>query len=204
MACTPGGEARVLLPFPLQFSLLVFQLFSSYHLSFSLSTFFFSPSLPLSLLFFLFPVSFFFISPPGRERGRLREITRPPWAPAQPSRAQCSLLSQFANRAPDPRIVHLHFTIFRSEINTAPSAPHHGVLSSRGPRLSPATRTWSFLVSRRPASGPISAARPTDPENRRRPCEISRSMEIARSPIGRPIDRLIDRTRWRRSVIKKA
>lgn len=157
-----------------------------------------SSSRPLSLFLCFFsssPFPSFFISPPGRERGRLREITRPPWAPAQPSRAQCSLLSQFANRAPDPRIVHLHFTIFRSEINTAPSAPHHGVLSSRGPRLSPATRTWSFLVSRRPASGPISAARPTDPENRRRPCEISRSMKIDadRLSADRSIDRSIER-----------
>lgn len=69
MTCTPGGEARVLLPFPLQFSLLVFQLFSSYHLSFSLSTFFFSPSLPLSLLFFPLPRFLLFLFPPRAGKG---------------------------------------------------------------------------------------------------------------------------------------
>lgn len=160
--------------------------------SLPLSTCFFSPSLslplfpPLRLLLFHFP--------PGRERGRLREITRPPWAPAQPSRAQCSLLSQFANRAPDPRIVHLHFTIFRSEINTAPSAPHHDAPPSRGPSRSPCAQDADL-----PRLAPTSfwaAARPTDPENRRRPCEMSRGMEIDRPST--------DRSRRRWLVIKKA
>jgi len=118
MVCTPGGEARALPPSPLQlaarFSVPFFFLSP---VSFSSS--FFSPSLFL----------FLFFHSPNRERGRPREITRPPWAPARPSRAQRSLLSQFANRAPGPRIVHLHFTIFRSEINTAPSAPHYNVPS---------------------------------------------------------------------------
>lgn len=137
--------------------------------------------LALSLSRFLL---FFFCS---GERGRPREITRPPWAPARPSRAQRSLLSQFANRAPGSRIVHLHFTIFRSEINTAPSAPHHSILS----RAVLVSLTW--LSSRAPAGfwtrSPArqGTARPTDPENRqcgRRPCEIPRSVEIdARSPI---------------------
>lgn len=112
-----------------------------------------------------------------RERGRPREITRPPWAPARPSRAQCSLLSQFANRAPGPRIVHLHFTIFRSEINTAPSAPHHKRpfihdISLFFLSFSLLCSGTDFLVSCRSTSGPIPAAQPTDLENRRRGCRL--------------------------------
>jgi hypothetical protein len=187
MACTPGGEERALFfPAPpaalaARFSAFLFFFFLPPLVSFSSS--FFSPFVLLLLFTSSLPFSFFpspppFFYSPGRERGRPREITRPPWAPARPSRAQRSLLSQFANRAPGPRIVHLHFTIFRSEINTAPSAPHHDT--------SPRTRSFSlsctqgaraFSSRAGSASGSVPAARPTDPENRRcvrRPCEISR------------------------------
>lgn len=155
MACTPGGEARALLPAsPCSFSCSFFSVF--FLLTCCLFLF-----LVLLAPFSSFFSSFFFDSP-GRERGRPREITRPPWAPARPSRAQRSLLSQFANRAPGPRIVHLHFTIFRSEINTAPSAlPTTTRLLARSSLLFSASRARgpprpasSRLLGRSPRHGP--------------------------------------------------
>lgn len=102
----------------------------------------------------LFP-SFVLVQKHGRRRRRRRErerrtgeITRPPWAPRR-ARERC-LLSQFANwrrGALPARILRLHFTIFRSEINAAPSAP-------------------AFLFRR-------CLATPSDPENAFDACEIT-------------------------------
>lgn len=191
MACTPGGEARALPPSPLRALAARFSrpFFSSYLLSLSL------PRSSRRLSYFLFLL----FHSRDRERGRPREITRPPWAPARPSRAQRSLLSQFANRAPGPRIVHLHFTIFRSEINTAPSAPHHNVPSYTiflSLSFSPVSRLRgsSRFVPAGFWAGPRGTAHRPRKRTTRLPSlqNIERSVEIdAGSPIGRSIDRSI-------------
>lgn len=70
--------------------------------------------------------SIFFTLRPGKRRGEETARNYSTTLGASSAVAR-NLLSQFANRAPGPWIVHLHFTIFRSEINTASSAPHRNV-----------------------------------------------------------------------------
>lgn len=114
MVCTPGGEAPSLPPFPLIWVLAArFSVFSASCL------FPFLVLLAVPLTFF--PI--FSLSDQGKEGGEETPRNYSTTLGASSAVAR-SLLSQFANRTPGPRIVHLHFTIFRSEINTTSSAPH--------------------------------------------------------------------------------
>lgn len=178
MACTPGGEARVLPP----------------PSGSRFSAFFFLPPLSFSLCHLLVALSFSFASsrsppfslPPGAGKGEgfaklLDHLGR------QRSRRARSVA--FSRNLPiGPRTHGSFICILRFfEVKLTRRLPLPTTTSCRSfslpyeqdlPRLAP-TGFWA-------------AARPTDPENR--PCEISRSMEIdARSPIDR-----------RRSVIKEA
>lgn len=110
MACTPGGEARALPLFPL---IVLAVRFSAFSVSF--------PSSFFSLSFLLFFIFFFFHSPAkermrggGRRGGRrLREITRPPWAPARPSRAAFSRNSLIGLRVHGSFICILRFFVVK-------------------------------------------------------------------------------------------
>lgn len=94
------------------------------------------PGLLLSRPLSSYPFFFLHLLRSGRGVGwgRGRKITRPPWAP---SRARTELPSlAICQSGLDPTIVHLHFTIFRSEINATPSVPHL-IPSSLSPSIPP-------------------------------------------------------------------
>lgn len=179
MICTPGGETRALPP---SAPVALAARFSAFSAS-CLFLFLVLLAVPLTFLFF-----FFLLSSQGKERGKEtpRNYSTTLGASsavaraAQPSLAIC----QSGPGSTDRSFAFLRFF----EVKLTRPLPLPTVMS---PPLCPSL--FLFPVSKlcEPRFAP---ARPTDPENRRRPCEIL-SVEIdARSPIIRSTD--IDRSRW--------
>lgn len=174
MACTPGGEARALLLSSLTALVARFSAFSAFCL------FLFSVLLAIPFTFFL----------SGQEKEGREETARNYSTTLGASSAVArSLLSQFANRAP----VHGSFIcILRFfEVKLTRRLPLPTVTSLRVRILRvfslSLSLSASFSLSKMRASR-FAPARPTDPENYQRPCEISRNVKIdAKSLIIRSI-----------------
>lgn len=179
MACTLGGEARLSSFHPL---VALAARFSAFFFFLTSCLFSVLVLLSLSLSCFILFLNFFSTSRTrGKKGGRPREITRPPWAPARPSCAQRSLLSQFANWGPGPNgsficilrffevkltrrlplptttfliiVAHRSFSLLRGRSGTRIFSRRAGRLLARSRRHGPPTQKTTYSSSLRGIEG---------------------------------------------------